>query len=413
VLSKIKDSSLADKGQFEYEWAKNHMQILTNSIKKLEKSRPLRGIRLGFCLQITKETAVLLVGAKQLGAEIVACGGNPLTTQDDIAAFLDTRGIEVYAWSGQSKSEYEWCQNQILSQKPQILTDDGGDLNAKAHFDKKFKNLKILGATEETTTGVNRYLAMQQKKKLRYPIIAVNNARTKMMFDNRYGTGQSTVDALLKTMNLLFASKRVVVCGYGWLGKGVAQRCAGMGSKVIVTEIDPIKALEAHMDGFDVLPIKEASRLGDIFITCTGMTDVIRKENLLAMKNGTIVGNVGHFDVEIDTKFLLNDSKSVKQVRPNLDECVLPNGKKIYLISKGRVANLIASEGHPPEVMALSFSNQLHSILYLLKNHKKLKNQVYEVPKEIDDQVALDALNSMNVKIDRLTKKQIAYQQSW
>ena len=389
------------------------MQILTNSIKKLEKSRPLRGIRLGFCLQITKETAVLPVGAKQLGAEVVACGGNPLTTQDDVAAFLDTRGINVYAWSGQSKSEYEWCQNQVLSQKPQILTDDGGDLNIKAHFDKKFKNLKIFGATEETTTGVSRYLAMQQKKKLRYPIIAVNNARTKMMFDNRYGTGQSTIDALLKTMNLLFASKRVVVCGYGWLGKGVTQRCAGMGSKVIVTEIDPIKALEAHMDGFDVLPIKEASRLGDIFITCTGMTDVIRKENLLAMKNGAIVGNVGHFDVEVDTKFLLNNSKSVKQVRPNLDECILPNGKKIYLISKGRVANLIASEGHPPEVMALSFSNQLHSILYILKNHKKMKNRVYGVPKEIDDQVALDALNSMNIKIDRLTKKQLAYQQSW
>jgi len=412
-LSKIKDPSLADRGQFEYEWAKNHMQILTNSIKKLEKSRPLRGIRLGFCLQITKETAVLPVGAKQLGAEVVACGGNPLTTQDDVAAFLDTRGINVYAWSGQSKSEYEWCQNQVLSQKPQILTDDGGDLNIKAHFDKKFKNLKIFGATEETTTGVSRYLAMQQKKKLRYPIIAVNNARTKMMFDNRYGTGQSTIDALLKTMNLLFASKRVVVCGYGWLGKGVTQRCAGMGSKVIVTEIDPIKALEAHMDGFDVLPIKEASRLGDIFITCTGMTDVIRKENLLAMKNGAIVGNVGHFDVEVDTKFLLNNSKSVKQVRPNLDECILPNGKKIYLISKGRVANLIASEGHPPEVMALSFSNQLHSILYILKNHKKMKNRVYGVPKEIDDQVALDALNSMNIKIDRLTKKQLAYQQSW
>lgn len=413
MLSKIKDPSLADKGRLEYEWAKNHMQILTNSIKKLEKSRPLRGIRLGFCLQITKETAVLLIGAKQLGAEVVACGGNPLTTQDDIAAFLDAHEINVYAWSGQSKPEYEWCQNQVLSQKPQILTDDGGDLNAKAHFDKRFKNLKVFGATEETTTGVSRYLAMQQKKKLRYPIIAVNNARTKMMFDNRYGTGQSTIDALLKTMNLLFASKHVVICGYGWLGKGVAQRCAGMGSKVIITEIDPIKALEAHMDGFDVLPIKEASKIGDIFITCTGMTDVIRKENLLAMKNGAIVGNVGHFDVEVDTKFLLNDSKSVKQVRPNLDECILPNGKKIYLISKGRVANLIASEGHPPEVMALSFSNQLHSILYILKNHKKLKNQVYEVPKEIDDQVALDALNSMNVKIDRLTKKQLAYQQSW
>jgi len=413
VLGKIKDPSLADKGQFEYEWAKNHMQILTNSIKRLKRSRPLKGIRLGFCLQMTKETAVLLVGVKQLGAEVVACGGNPLTTQDNITAFLDMRGINVYAWSGQSKSEYEWCQNQVLSQKPQILTDDGGDLNTKTHFDKRFKNLKIFGATEETTTGVSRYLVMQQKKKLRYPIIAVNNARTKMMFDNRYGTGQSTINALLKTTNLLFASKRVVVCGYGWLGKGVAQRCAGMGSKVIVTEIDPIKALEAHMDGFDVLPIKRASKIGDIFITCTGMTDVIRKENLLAMKNGAIVGNVGHFDVEIDTRFLLNKSKSVKQVRPHFDECILPNGKKIYLISKGRVANLVASEGHPPEVMALSFSNQLHSILYILKNHKKMKNQVYEVPKEIDDQVALDALNSMNIKIDRFTKKQITYQQSW
>jgi len=413
MLRKIKDPSLADGGQLAYEWAKSHMQILTNSIERLEKLRPLRGIRLGFCLQITKETAVLLVGAKQLGAEVVACGGNPLTTQDNIAAFLDANGINVYAWSGQSKSEYEWCQNQVLSQKPQIIIDDGGDLNTKAHFDKKFQNLKIFGATEETTTGVSRYLAMQQKKKLRYPIIAVNNARTKMMFDNRYGTGQSTIDALLKTMNLLFASKRIVVCGYGWLGKGVAQRCAGMGSKIIVTEIDPIKALEAHMDGFEVLPIKEASRIGDVFVTCTGMTDVIRKENLLAMKNGAIVGNVGHFDVEIDTKFLLNDSKSIKQVRQNLDECVLPNGKKIYLISKGRVANLIASEGHPPEVMALSFSNQLHSILYILQNYKKMRNQVYGVPKEIDDQVALDALNSTNIKIDRLTKKQITYRQNW
>jgi adenosylhomocysteinase len=389
------------------------MQILTNSIKKLEKSKPLKGIRLGFCLQITKETAVLLVGAKQLGAEVVSCGGNPLTTQDSIAAFLNTHGIDVYAWSGQSKSEYEWCQSQVLSQKPQILIDDGGDLNTKAHFDKRFKNLKIFGATEETTTGVSRYYAMQQKKKLRYPIIAVNNARTKMMFDNRYGTGQSTIAALLNTMNLLFTSKRVVVCGYGWLGKGVAQRCAGMGSKIIVTEIDPTKALEAHMDGFEVLPIKKAATIGDIFITCTGMTDVIRKENLLAMKNGAIVGNVGHFDVEVDTKFLLNNSKSVKQVRPNLDECILPTGKKIYLISKGRVANLIASEGHPPEVMALSFSNQLHSILYILKNHKKMKNQVYEVPKEIDDQVAFNALNSMNIKIDRPTKKQIAYKHNW
>lgn len=412
-MSKIKDPNLAKKGSLGYEWARSHMQILTNSIERLKKSRPLRGVTIGFCLQITKETAVLLVGAKQLGAKVVACGGNPLTTQDDVAAFLDSEGIEVYAWSGQSKSEYDWCQNQVLLQKPQILTDDGGDLNTKAHFDRMFKTLKILGATEETTTGVSRYMAIQRKGKIRYPIIAVNNAKTKMMFDNRYGTGQSTIDGYLQVMNLLFASKRVVVCGYGWLGKGVAQRCAGMGSKVIVTEVDPIKALEAHMDRFEVLPMKEAAKIGDIFITCTGMTNVIRKEHLLAMKNGVIVGNVGHFDVEIDTNFLLTRSKSVIQVRPNLDECVLQNRKKIYLISKGRVANLVASEGHPSEVMALSFSNQLHSILYILKNHKKMKNQVHDVPKEIDDQVALDALRSMNVKIDRLSKRQLDYLQNW
>lgn len=410
-MSKIKDPSLAKQGKLEYDWAKSHMQILTNSINRLTKSKPLRGVTLGFCLQITKETAVLLVGAKELGANVIACGGNPLTTQDDIAAFLDSQGIIVYAWSGQSKSEYDWCQNKVLAHKPQIITDDGGDLNTKIHFDKKFKHLKILGATEETTTGVNRYYAMQNKGKLCYPIIAVNNAKTKMLFDNRYGTGQSTIDGFLQAVNLLFASKKVVVCGYGWLGKGISQRCAGMGSKIIVTEVDPIKALEAHMDGFEVMPMNQAAKLGDIFITCTGMRDVIRKKHLLQMKNGAIVGNVGHFDVEIDTKFLLK--QKIRQVRKNLDECILPNGKKIYLVSKGRVANLIASQGHPPEVMAMSFSNQLHSILYILENHKKLKNQIYDVPRQIDDKIAHDALSSMDVKIDKLSKKQITYSESW
>jgi adenosylhomocysteinase len=410
ILLSQKVSDLLEHGRSQYEWAKAHMQILTNSIDRLKKSKPLKGITLGFCLQVTKETAVLLVGAKELGADVVACGGNPLTTQDDIAVFLESRGITMYAWSGQTESEYKWCQAQVLSHRPQFIIDDGGDLNTKAHFDKRFKNLKILGSTEETTTGVSRYYAMEKKGKLRYPIIAVNNAKTKMMFDNRYGTGQSAVDGYLRAMNLLFASKRVVVCGYGWLGKGISQRCAGMGSKVIVTEVDPIKALEAYMDGFDVMPMSEAAKIGDIFITCTGMTDVITKRHLLSMKDGAIVGNVGHFDVEIDAKFLLQNTR---QARPHLDECTLPNGKKIYLVSKGRVANLIASEGHPPEVMAMSFSNQLHCILYLLKNHKKLKNRVYSVPKEIDDQVAADALATMNVKIDRLSKRQLAYRQSW
>jgi len=410
-LSKIRDYALSDRGMLAYTWAKDHMQILTHSISQLAKSKPLKGITLGACLQITKETSVLLVGAKELGAKVVACSGNPLTTQDDIAAFLASRGIEVFAWSAQTKSEHDWCQNKVLSYRPDIITDDGGDLNTKAHFDRRFQSLKIIGGTEETTTGINRYLAMQSKGKLRYPIIAVNNAKTKTLFDNKYGTGQSTIDGYLRAMNLLFASKRTVVCGYGYLGKGVAQKCAGMGSKVIVTEVDPIKALEAHMDGFYVMPMSQAAKVGDIFITCTGMTDVIQKKHLLSMKSGAIVGNVGHFNVEIDSKFLLN--QTVRQVRQNLDECVLPNGKKIYLVSKGRVANLIASEGHPPEVMALSFSNQLYSILHVLKNHKKMQNLIYDVPEQIDNHVATDALNSASIKIDRLSKKQTAYRENW
>lgn len=410
-MSKIKDYALSDRGMLAYSWAKDHMQILTHSINQLAKSKPLEGITWGVCLQITKETSVLLVGAKELGAKVVACSGNPLTTQDDVAAFLVSKGIEVFAWSGQTSSEHDWCQNKVLSYKPDIITDDGGDLNTKAHFDRKFQSLKIIGGTEETTTGISRYLAMQNKGKLRYPIIAVNNAKTKTLFDNQYGTGQSTIDGYLRAMNLLFASKRTVVCGYGYLGKGVAQKCAGMGSKVIVTEVDPIKALKAHMDGFYVMPMNQAAKIGDIFITCTGMTGVIQRKHLLSMKSGAVVGNVGHFDVEIDSKFLL--SQTVRQVRPNLDERILSNGKKIYLVSKGRVANLIASEGHPPEVMALSFSNQLYSILYVLKNHKKMQNMIYDVPKQIDHQVAMDALNSTGVKIDRLSKKQIAYRENW
>ena len=389
------------------------MKILDQTINRLKKSKPLKGVTLGFCLHITKETSVLLIGVKELGAKVVACGGNPLTTQDDIAAFLASQGIHMYAWAGQSAKDYDWCIQQVLNQKPQILTDDGSDLNIKAHFGAKNKSLKIFGATEETTAGVNRINAVAKKGKLRYPVIAVNDAQTKHMFDNRYGTGQSTVDGYLRAMNLMFASKHIVVVGYGWVGKGVALRCQGMGAKVIVTEVEPIKALEAHMDAFDVMPMAEAAKVGDIFITCTGMTSVIRKEHLEKMKDGAIVGNVGHFDVEVDANFLLKKSKSVKEVRPNLDECVLKSGKKIYLIAKGRIANLVAAEGHPAEVMAQSFSNQLLSILYILKNHKKMKKKVIPVPKEIDQQIAVDALKAMNVQIDKLTNEQIHYMNSW
>ena len=389
------------------------MQILDNTINHFKKSKPLKGITLGFCLHITKETSVLLMGAKELGATVVCCGGNPLTTQDNISAFLASQGIHVYAWHGQSVKEYDWCIDQVLKHKPTILTDDGADMNIKAHFDKRFKNMKILGATEETTAGVTRIRAVENQGKLRYPVILVNEAYTKHMFDNRYGTGQSTIDGYLRAMNLLMASKRVVVVGYGWVGRGVASRCHGMGSKIIVTEIDPIKALEAHMDGFEVMPMAQAAKIGDIFVTCTGMTSVIRREHILQMKDGAVMGNVGHFDVEIDSNFLLKKSKSVKEVRPNLDECILKNGKRVYLIGKGRLANLVAAEGHPPEVMAQSFSNQILSVLYILKNHKKMENKIINVPEEIDKQIAVDALKAMDVKIDKLTPEQVKYASNW
>ncbi len=389
------------------------MQILDNTINRFKKSKPLKGVTLGFCLHITKETSVLLMGAKELGATVVCCGGNPLTTQDNVSAFLASQGIHVYAWHGQSVKEYDWCIDQVLKHKPTILTDDGADMNIKAHFDKRFKNMKILGATEETTAGVTRIRAVENQGKLRYPVILVNEAYTKHMFDNRYGTGQSTIDGYLRAMNLLMASKRVVVVGYGWVGRGVASRCHGMGSKIIVTEIDPVKALEAHMDGFEVMPMAQAAKIGDIFVTCTGMTSVIRREHILQMKNGAVMGNVGHFDVEIDSDFLLKKSKSVKEVRPNLDECILKNGKRVYLIGKGRLANLVAAEGHPPEVMAQSFSNQILSVLYILKNHKKMENKIINVPKEIDKQIAVDALKAMDVKIDKLTQEQVKYASNW
>ena len=412
-MSKVKTSArLVREGKLSYEWARRHMQILENTMNRLKKSKPLNGVTLGFCLHITKETSVLLLGAKDLGATVACCGGNPLTTQDNVAAFLASKGIHVYAWNGQSVKEYDWCISQVLKHKPTILTDDGADMNIKAHFDKRFNDLHILGATEETTAGVTRIRAVEAAGQLKYPVILVNEAYTKHMFDNRYGTGQSTIDGYLRAMNLLFASKKVVVVGYGWVGRGVASRCKGMGCRVIVTEVDPVKALEAHMDGYDVIPMAQACKVGEIFITCTGMTSVIRKEHILKMRDGAILGNVGHFDVEIDSEFLLK-SKSVRTVRPNLDECILGNGRRIYLVGKGRLANLVAAEGHPPEVMAQSFSNQILSILYILKNHHTMGKKIINVPKVIDQQVATDALNAMGVRIDKLNREQIKYMNSW
>ncbi len=403
------NTELIKKGKLSYHWARSHMQILDNTINRYKKMQPLKGIIIGVCLTITKETSVLLIGMKELGATVVCCGGGPLSTQDDIAAFLISRGIITYAWNKQSIKDHDWCIEQVLKHKPIILVDDGAELNTKVHSDDRFQNMLVLGATEETNTGVTRIRILEKQGRLRYPVILVNAAHTKHMFDNRYGVGQSTIDGYLRTMNLLVTSKRVVVAGYGWVGRGVASRYRGIGSKVIVTEVDPVKALEAHMDGFEVMPMAQAAKIGDVFVTCTGMTSVIRKEHILQMKDGAILGNVGHFDVEIDSKFLLKSSKSVKQIRPNLDECVLKNGKKVYLIGKGRLVNLVAAEGNPPEIMAQSFSNQILSVLYIMKNHKKMKDKTINVPKEIDQQIAVDALNAMDVKIDKLTIKQVKY----
>ena len=410
---KVRDIGLAEQGRLSYEWARSHMSILENTLSRLAPSRPLRGVTLGFCLHVTKETAVLLMGAKELGATVAACPGNPLTTQDDIAAFLASRGVHAYAWNDQTPAEYDWCIDQVLGHSPSILTDDGADMNVKAHFDKRFSGLEILGATEETTAGVNRIRAVEAKGQLRYPVIVVNDAHTKLMFDNRYGTGQSTIDGLLRSMNLLLASKRVVVAGYGWVGRGVAARCRGMGSRVIVTEVDPVRALEAHMDGYDVMPMSRAARAGDVFVTCTGMTGVITRAHIDRMRDGAVLANVGHFDVEIDGRYLLGGRARVRRVREGLDECTLPGGRRVYLVGRGRLANLVAAEGHPPEVMAQSFSNQILSILHILENHASMGIGVHPVPAEIDVQVARDALAAMGVSIDRLGAEQKRYAKSW
>ncbi|MEM2760087.1 MAG: adenosylhomocysteinase [Nitrososphaerales archaeon] len=412
-MSKIADPKLAEGGRLSYEWADSHMQILSKTVEKLEKNKPLHDVRVGFCLHITKETSALAMSAKKLGASVSICAANPLSTQDDIAAFLASQGINVYAWRGETSQQYFDCIRSVIRDKPDVITDDGADMHTTLHKEKEFSRIQPMGGTEETTTGVVRLKALENDGLLRYPVIAVNNAHTKHLFDNRYGTGQSTIDGILRATSLLIAGKNVVVCGYGWVGRGIANRARGFNAKVYVTEIDPVKALEAHMDGFYVLPMKEAARIGDIFITATGQTSVVRGEHLESMKEGAILVNAGHFDVEVDTKYLRSNSKSRRLVRNNLEEYTLKSGKKLYLVGEGRIANLVAAEGHPPEVMALSFSNQLLSIIYITKNHSTMPKAVHDVPKEIDSQVAINALEAMGVRIDKQTQEQIKYARSW
>jgi adenosylhomocysteinase len=408
LSSKIADIRLAQKGKLSYQWASDHMSILDKIKNKYEKKKPLAGYRIGFCLHITKETSVLVRTAKQLGADIALCSANPLSVQDDIAAFLSSEGIITFAWRGETKREYDECIGSVLKFQPNIITDDGSDLHIAANKAKA----KIFGGSEETASGVKRLKALERRKRLLYPVIAVNDAYTKHMFDNRYGTGQSTIDGILRTTSLFISGKQIVVCGYGWVGKGVAARARGMGAIVTVTEINPIKAIEANMDGFNVKRLYDAVSIGDIFITCTGQTNVIRKEHIKKMKCGAILTNAGHFDREIDIKYLYSQDKSPVTVRTNID-CFKILGKKIYLVSKGRVVNLVGAEGHPPEVMALSFANQIMSIIFLSKNYSKMDNKVYTVPSEIDLSVAKYALAAMNIEIDTMTDSQRLYLDKW
>jgi adenosylhomocysteinase len=406
---KIADSNLAEKGRRSYEWAASRMGIVEKIRAINESSQLLAGFRLGFCLHITKETSVLVMAAKSLGADIAICSANPLSAQDDIAAFLYNRGVNVYAWRGETESEYQQCILDVLAFRPAIITDDGGDLHSMAH-QQEAKD--IVGGTEETTSGVKRLVALERASRLLYPIVAVNNARTKYLFDNRHGTGQSTLDGILRATGILLAGKNIVVCGYGWVGKGVATRAKGMGAIVTVTEVDPIKAIEAKMDGFEVMRMSDAAPVGDVFVTCTGQTCVIRKEHFLKMKDAVILANAGHFNVEIDIESLYNISRyQPVQISPNIERYDV-NGKRLFLLSKGRVVNLVAAEGHPPEVMALSFANQLLSILYITKNHDTMEVKVHSVPEQIDQDVGSYALDSMGIKIDQMIEEQEHYQHS-
>ena len=358
---------------------------------------------------MTKETGVLARALKDAGAEVWLAASNPLSTQDDVAAALVEDGIAVFAWRGQSEKDYYDSVESILAAKPDILMDDGADLHAAVH--SRYPDLRIIGGTEETTTGVTRLKALERSGKLRYPIVAVNNAKTKYLFDNRYGTGQSTIDGILRATNILIAGKCAVVVGYGWVGRGIAMRLKGHGASVIVTEVDPFKALEAVMDGFEVMPMAEASSKGDLFVTATGNRSVITKEDISRMKNGAILCNSGHFDVEIDVRDLEKESKGKREIRKNTTEYEI-YGKKIYLLAEGRLVNLGAAEGHPSEVMDMSFCNQALSAIYIA-GKRSMPAKVYDVFEEIDEKVAKQKLLSMGIKIDNLTEAQKRYMNDW
>lgn len=410
----VKDMSLANKGKLRIEWAAKEMPVLKSIAERFKKERPLKGIRVTACLHVTTETASLMETLKAGGAEVALCASNPLSTQDDVAASLvKNSGISVFAIKGEDTKTYYRHIKDALLIKPQITMDDGADVVSTLHKEEKALLKGVIGGTEETTTGVIRLKAMAADGALEYPIIAVNDAYTKHLFDNRYGTGQSTMDGIIRATNRLIAGSVFVVAGYGWCGRGVAMRAKGHGARVIITEIDPLKALEATMDGYEVMPIKDASKIGDIFVTATGDINVISKGCFQLMKDGAIVCNTGHFNVEIDIESLQKMSKAKRIIRDYVEEYTLKNGRRIYLLGEGRLINLAAAEGHPSAVMDMSFANQALCAEYMVKNAKKLQKTVYSVPEKIDKEIARLKLKAVGIKVDTLTPEQKKYLQSW
>lgn len=410
----VKDVSLASEGKKKIAWANAQMPVLRIIKERFAKEKPLKGLTLGACLHITSETANLLDTLKMGGANVVACASNPLSTQDSVAASL-VKDFEIptFAIKGEDSKTYYSHLNTVLDFAPQITMDDGGDLIHLLHTTRKEKLPGVLGSSEETTTGVIRLKAMEKERALKVAVIAVNDSNTKHLFDNRYGTGQSTIDGIIRATNILLAGKTFVVAGYGWCGKGIAMRAKGMGANVVITEVDPIRGLEALMDGFRVMPMKDAAKVGDILVSATGDKHIISLSIIELLKNGAIIANSGHFDVEIDMAGLEKIKKHKERIRPSLDEYVLQDGKKVYVLGEGRLVNLAAAEGHPPDVMDMSFANQALAAEYLVLNRGKLQNRVYTLPEALDSDIARLKLAAMGVSIDIFSKEQEKYLSSW
>jgi len=413
AVSKIKDPSLAPQGELKIEWARLHMPVLSRIRARFEREQPFRGLSVGMCIHLEMKTAVLGQTFKAGGASVAITGSNPLSTQDDVAAALAKSSVNVYAWRGVTANEHHANLLQVLNHKPHILIDDGAELSVAVHKEKKDLLGHVIGACEETTTGVHRYKAMEKDGTLRYPAIAVNDAYTKFLFDNQHGTGQSALEGVMRATNMLVAGKTVVVAGFGWVGRGIALRAKGLGANVVITEVDPVRALEAAMEGYRAMTMKDAAKIGDIFITATGCKDIITAEHFPEMKDGAILANAGHFDVEIDAKALRDNAAATRLARQNVEEFTMKNNKRIYLLAEGRLVNLVAADGHPAEVMDMSFANQALAAEYLLKNKGRLEARVYRMPLEMDKEIARLWLESHSITIDELSEEQARYLNSW